>query len=664
MFVSHHRKVAGRALSLALVIVLLTGSAIYASPDSPSAVAASSLDISSARSLNTLSAPAGQAPVHALNFAPGASAGWWAALQRTLRQADPPGEGLSTTPDWTAESDQESALFARSVSTAGDVNGDGFADVIVGAPDYDNGQTDEGRAFVFHGSASGLSATPNWTAEINVIDAGFGFSAASAGDVNNDGYDDVIVGAYYYKNIQTAEGAAFVYHGSAAGLSATPNWSVESNQTNAEMGWAVAGAGDVNNDGYSDVLVAAPFYDAGQTDEGRLYAYYGSATGLSTTANWTAESNAATTWFGYDLASAGDVNGDGYDDIVVGAPLYANGETQEGLLFVYHGSATGLNANGTRPSGTPANADWSAESNQPAVPPTVFAPFFGSAVASAGDVDNDGFDDVLVGAYWYDFGQQDEGIALLYEGSATGLNKGGLRPSGTPLNADWIGQGNLANAQYGSALAGLGDVNDDGYDDIIVGAPYYDNGQIDEGRAFAYHGTSSGSHTAADWMAEGNLAGAFFGAAVNSAGDVNGDGIADAIVGAHKYANGQADEGRAFVFHGAVDPIAPPVAPRIEISHNGQDVILSWTHDPLNAGGYDVWYSLDPYFQPGDIGAVMVHVPPPALGNQVTWTHAGAAGNALNNFAYIVQGVNSVGVKSGDSNVVGEYGFSLVPGTP
>ena len=105
------------------------------------------------------------------------------------------------------------------MATAGDVNGDGYADVIVGAFGYDNGQADEGRAFVYHGSAGGLSGSAAWTAESDQAGAWFGSSVATAGDVNGDGYADVIVGAPYYDNGQTDEGRAFVYHGSAGGLS-------------------------------------------------------------------------------------------------------------------------------------------------------------------------------------------------------------------------------------------------------------------------------------------------------------------------------------------------------------------------------------------------------------------------------------------------------------
>ena len=121
--------------------------------------------------------------------------------------------GLASTPAWTAESDRANAYFGRSVATAGDANGDGYSDVIVGAPSYANGQSNEGRAFVYLGSASGLASTPAWTAESDMANAYFGSSVATAGDANGDGYSDVIVGADSYTNGQAGEGRAFVYYG-------------------------------------------------------------------------------------------------------------------------------------------------------------------------------------------------------------------------------------------------------------------------------------------------------------------------------------------------------------------------------------------------------------------------------------------------------------------
>ena len=114
---------------------------------------------------------------------------------------------LMTSPAWTAESDQASASFGFSVATAGDVNDDGFSDVVVSAPSYDNGQTDEGRVFVYLGSASGLGLSPAWTAESDQASASFGFSVATAGDVNGDGFSDVVIGAVPLSSRTTYKGS-------------------------------------------------------------------------------------------------------------------------------------------------------------------------------------------------------------------------------------------------------------------------------------------------------------------------------------------------------------------------------------------------------------------------------------------------------------------------
>ncbi|MBK8553955.1 MAG: FG-GAP repeat protein [Ignavibacteria bacterium] len=164
---------------------------------------------------------------------------------------------MGTTPGWSAEVNQASAYFGNSVSTAGDVNGDGYSDVIIGALEFDNGQINEGAAFLYHGSSSGCSAFSNWSTEGNQVDASFGTSVSSAGDVNGDGYSDVIIGSLFYDNGQTDEGRAYVYHGSASGLSVTSDWIAESNNDSSYFGISVSSAGDVNGDGYSDVIVGA-----------------------------------------------------------------------------------------------------------------------------------------------------------------------------------------------------------------------------------------------------------------------------------------------------------------------------------------------------------------------------------------------------------------------
>ncbi|MBO9200789.1 MULTISPECIES: FG-GAP-like repeat-containing protein [Niastella] len=430
---------------------------------------------------------------------------------------------ISTTPAAMLERNQASANFGYSVAGAGDVNGDGYSDVIVGAYMYDNGEADEGAAFIYHGSAAGLSTTAAAMLERNQASANFGYSVAGAGDVNGDGYSDVIVGAYMYDNGQADEGAAFIYHGSAAGISTTAAAMVESNQASANFGYSVAGAGDVNGDGYSDVIVGASMYDNGEVDEGAAFIYHGAAAGISTTAAATVESNQASANSGSSVSGAGDVNGDGYSDVIVGAPFFSDGEGNEGAAFIYHGSAAGIST----------TAAATVESNQ-------FLAFLGISVAGAGDVNGDGYSDVIAGAYLYDHGESNEGAAFIYLGSAAGIN----------TTAAALVESNQASASFGFSVAAAGDVNGDGYSDVIVGAYTYDNGISNEGAAFIYHGSAAGISTTAATMVESNQASAYLGSAVASAGDVNGDGYSDVIVGAYLYDNGESNEGAAFIYYG------------------------------------------------------------------------------------------------------------------
>ncbi len=428
---------------------------------------------------------------------------------------------LSAAPDWTTEGDQAGAQFGYSVASAGDVNGDGFGDVIVGAYGYDNGQlVDAGRAYVYLGSASGLGTTAAWTAESNQYEAYFGFSVASAGDVNGDGFGDVIVGAPLFSNGEPYEGRAYVYLGSASGLGTTAAWTAESNQVLPFFGDSVASAGDVNHDGFGDVIIGAYYYDNGETDEGRAYVYLGSASGLGTTPAWTAESDQTDARFGDSVASAGDVNGDGFGDVIVGAPFFSNGENREGRAYVYLGSASGL----------AASAAWTAESDR-------VGANFGWSVASAGDVNGDGFGDVIVGAPAYDLGLTNHGRAYVYFGNAMGF-------AASPTTRE-----GMLYEQFGYSVASAGDVNGDGYGDVIVGGPFGVGN--DEGRALVYLGSAMGLGTAAAWTVESDEPGASFGWIAAGAGDVNNDGFGDVIVGAPFYDNGQTEEGRAYVYLGS-----------------------------------------------------------------------------------------------------------------
>jgi len=487
--------------------------------------------------------------------------------------------GISTTtPDWQIESNEAEAQYGISVSGAGDVDGDGYADVIVGCWKCSNGQANEGRAFVYHGSASGLSTSAAWSAESNVASAQFGFSVAGAGDVNRDGYGDVIVGC----PACGTGGTASVYHGSGSGLALSPNQTLICSVSGAAFGTSVASADDVNGDFYSDVIVGAPHYANGQADEGAAYVCPGSSSGISPIPVFSVESGNTNAQMGISVASAGDANGDGFSDILIGAFQYTNDTAVEGRASVYYGSATG-------PTGTP----WNVESND-------LGSNFGYSVSGAGDLNGDGFGDVIIGADNYQTG----GRAYIYPGSQTGL-------STTPLWTSDVGNTNSGTAR---AVAGAGDINGDGYADAIVAVP-------GNGFGILYEGSGSGYAQAPDWYYEGDT-GANFGLSVAGVGDVNGDGLADIMVGAPAI-----DTVYLFMGYGSFFGYALS-SPELSITKSGGFGSSIGPAGDVNGDGYaDVIVGAPSYVNGGNaVGAAFVFLgTATGLSTTATWTTFGIA---------------------------------------
>lgn len=399
------------------------------------------------------------------------------------------------------------------------------------------------------------SLVPAWVYAGTQTGQELGFVVNTAGDVNDDGYDDVIVGSRFYSAAgYSATGRAYVFHGSPGGLAATPDRIIEPPvlNTNGYFGNSVGTAGDVDGDGYDDVIVGMPNYEGGASapsDEGAVYVWLGSATGLGANYAWMAEGNSQWAHLGQSSGTAGDVNGDGYDDIIVGASLTVQLNTAS-HAYVWYGSASGLGD-----PGMPANADWTGQAIS-----TQAYTGFGSSVGTAGDVNGDGFDDIVVAAPFYDGAFTNEGAVFVWHGSASGLGN-----AGTLANADWKVYGDQAEARLGgydpSGANSAGDVNGDGYDDLIAGAYGYDNPDSGEGRAYVWHGSPLGLSASADWVAEGNQAGAALGFMVSAAGDVNGDAYDDVVVSAHGYDTALSNAGAAFLWYGSALGLGEDGAP-------------------------------------------------------------------------------------------------------
>ncbi|HTE05886.1 MAG TPA: integrin alpha [Planctomycetota bacterium] len=380
---------------------------------------------------------------------------------------------------------EQSGMFpgeglGASVALAGDVNGDGYADVLVGAPDYTlPNQTIPGRVLVLAGQSGEVLFELVGAAPGDDL----GRAVAGAGDLNGDGFDDMIVGAPGADAAGTNSGLVHVL----SGATGTDLYTVAGAAPSDGFGSAVASAGDVDGDGVGDLIVGAPAADPHGPSSGSARVLSGGtgATLLLITGATAYER------CGASVAGAGDVDLDGHADLAVGSPNRTVGGAMVGSVRLVSGAtgATLLTLDGDEAAGD-----------------------FGFAVAGAGDVDGDGVPDLAVGARLDDGGAVDAGSVFIHSGATGAL----LRSF----------HGDAAGDLFGSAMFGAGDMNADGWPELIVGAPFdhCEGGNCgataifsgaDGALLFEYHGE------------EGQL----MGASVGGGGDLDGDGLDDIIVG-------------------------------------------------------------------------------------------------------------------------------------
>ena len=434
-------------------------------------------------------------------------------------------------PAWTDYGNLTYTAFGWSMSNAGDVNGDGFEDMIVSAIDYSNPEEtngEEGKLSLYYGGPAGLETEPAWEFESNNDSSVLGFST-SGGDLNGDGFSDVVVGCLQWTGEEYNEGRIYLWYGSESGLNAgEPDWSLDFDQVFALLGSGVALDGDINGDGYNDLFLSAKMWDEPEIEEGKTWLYWGSPVG-PVESGWSWQANQAGAISGFPVSYAGDINADGFDDVIIGANQYDFDEIDDGLAVAFYGSETGL----------AAEPDWMMSSGQKKCN-------FGHWVDGAGDVNGDGYDDVVVSALLYesDSASHNEGRIFVYHGSATGLSD----------ELNWFGEINQAEAQFGYSCAGAGDINNDGFDDVIGGAKYWTNGEANEGGAFVWFGSPTGLEIDYCFSAEGNQAEGYFGRHVGGDADFNNDGYSDFLVGAYRYTEILEADGKAFAYNGAIRP--------------------------------------------------------------------------------------------------------------
>lgn len=414
-----------------------------------------------------------------------------------------------------------------------DINGDGYADVVVGADSY---LVNMGMVLIYYSRGPDGIASASGSAGAAAVITGNGtgakFGAATAlGDMNGDGYADLIVGS----NGSGGPGQVHIFHSAGASGIASSTYtsaktSISGSVANSLFGWAVA-VGDLNGDGYDDLITDSDTYNGG-TNQGRVFIYYsagssGVPNGTFATANSILTGENANDHFGSALAT-GDVNGDGYIDLIVGAYGTSTGANQ-GRVYVFHSSSTGIPTLGALSANTILTGESAGDR-------------FGTSLA-VGDVNRDGYPDIVIGAYGYPANGLQGRAYVVHSRGSSGVPTGAIA---SIVNSTLTG--GTAGDRFGSSVS-TGDFNCDHYTDLIIGAPNYNGAR---GRAYLFHSSGasglpgSADPSLASSIFDTTIANNFLGRTV-AARDLNGDGCADPILAAPR----PASFGRVHIFPSA-----------------------------------------------------------------------------------------------------------------
>ena len=495
-----------------------------------------------------------------------------------------------------------SSLSGTSVSSAGDVNGDGYDDLIIGAYGTNVGEINSaGETYVVYGGPAGtvfslarstLDGTNGFTVTgISQFDRS-GYSVSSAGDVNGDGYDDLIIGSeeadpggndragesYVVYGGASAPGTAGVLALSA--LDGTNGFMLNGIDANDRSGVSVSSAGDVNGDGYDDLIIGARQADpGGNSNAGESYVVYGGASAPGTggvlalsaldgTNGFTLNGIDADDRSGVSVSSAGDINGDGYDDLIIGARRAdPGGNDRAGESYVVYGGASAPGTGGVLALSALDGTNGFTLNGIDERDDTGFS------VSSAGDVNGDGYDDLIIGGRYGDPNGNYSGETYVVYGGASAPGTGGvLALSALDGTNGFILNGIDARDRAGWSVSSAGDINGDGYDDLIIGAlRAYRGGNMYAGETYVIYGGASTPGTGGElelsaldgtngFTLNGIDEADRSGTSVSSAGDVNGDGYDDLIIGAPGAEPVGVNSGETYVVYGGATGTESTVA--------------------------------------------------------------------------------------------------------